>query len=775
MDERYVCPERGRKKFRLGQELRQTVYLYGMTGSGKTSLVKNMLSRKSYDYYLAGETRADQIEIPEDGKHHVAVLDDLHELSGESQREQYAEKLNVLLNRRDVWLILISRCRLPQWLMSLHMRYSFLVIEEEDLQLDRQGQDDYFKKWNLNLSQEKADRLWKAAGGNPTLLRFVAMAGGDIKQAVSDMWKYFSCMGEQWDAELLEFLIEMSVVERFDARMAHMVTGRGNVQQLLKKALETGNFLREDNGMYEYNFILKGAVHTFLERKYDREQLARIYYNAGRMYEMYGNIPGALQMYEKCGDEKSILRLLIANARQNPATGHYFELRRYYMMLPEASVATSPVLIAGMSMLQSMLMNSEESERWYRKLEKFAREHEGSAGREAKNRLLYLDIGLPHRGTVQMVDLLKHAGALLKDGKTVLPEFSVTSNQPSLINGGKDFCEWSKRDRELAASIGKLAEFVLGKFGKGLVSIALAESYFEKGLDSYKIVSLAEKGRMQAEGGGKTEMVFVAVGILVWQSVLNGHGEDARDILEGFGRKVKQDSARIQPALSALGCRIYLYQGKSSQVLEWMEEAPDENEDFCSLERFSYLTKIRCYIQFGKYDRAYGLLQRMLYYAKQQKRNYIAMESTLLLAITRYRMGEKDWESLLQECIARAEEYHFVRIFSREGGAVLKLFRAGDFQWKDESYRKQVISECERMERYYPAYLKEKKAGKIVLSENALNILRLQAEGYRTDQIAELLDITVNTVKYHNKETYRKFNVSSKAAAVSEAKNRGLI
>ena len=142
-------------------------------------------------------------------------------------------------------------------------------------------------------------------------------------------------------------------------------------------------------------------------------------------------------------------------------------------------------------MLQSMLMNLEESERWYQRLRDFMEKSEGSLRREAGNRLLYLDIALPHRGTVRMVDLLKHAGTLLKNGKAILPEFSVTSNLPSIMNGGKDFCEWSKVDKELAVSIGKIVEFVLGKYGKGLVSIALAESYFEKGMDSYEEIGRA--------------------------------------------------------------------------------------------------------------------------------------------------------------------------------------------------------------------------------------------------------------------------------------------
>ena len=775
VDEKYVRPKQAEKKFKLAQGLQQSVYLCGITGIGKTAFVSDMLGRKSYYYYSAKETSADQLQLPEDGKHHIIVIDDLYSVIDSRQREEYADRLRVLLQRRNVWLILISRCLIPQWLMPLHVDSTFLIIKEEDLKLDRCGQDKYFEKWNIGLSPEKAKKIWQMGDGHPLFLRFVALSGGDIDQAINDMWKYFMYIYYQWDSELQEFMMEMSVVERFDLWMAHMVTGRANTQQLIKKALEMGNFLIEREGMYEYNFFLKNFIQMFLKRKFNAEQMARIYYNAGRMYEMYGDIPNALSMYEAGGDEKSILRLLIANARQNPAVGHYFELRQHYFSLPEESICTSPVLMAAMSMLQSMLMNQEESERWYHLLEEFAARSEGSAKREAKNRLLYLDIALPHRGTVQILDILKRAGTLLKEGKTMLPEFSVTSNLPSIMNGGKDFCEWSKRDRELAASAGRIVEFVLGKYGKGLVSISLAESYLEKGMDSYEIASLAEKGRMQAEAGGKMEQVFVAVSILVWLSILNGHAEDAQEMLESFRQRIEKEVPQLLPNLNAFRCRAALYQGKVLQVSEWREEAPDENQDFCSLERFRYLTKVRGYIQFGKYDKANSILQRMLYYAKKQKREYVAMESMLLLSVVKYRMKEEGWRSFLQDCIRRAEEYHFVSIFSREGGAVLKLFKAGDFTWKDEEYRRQIFKECERMGRYYPSYLKEKIDGDIVLSENALSILRLQAEGYRTSQIAEKLDITSNTVKYHSKETYRKLNVSGKAAAVSEAKNRGLI
>jgi len=771
----YVRPKNAEKKFKLAKELGQTAYLCGITGSGKTALARDMLRPKSCRWYSAAETGAEALKPPETGKLQTLVVDDLQEVQSKARQEDYAKALRTLAARRDVWLVLISRCRIPQWLMPLHVEKPFLVIGEEDLQLDRPEQNAFFEQWGISLPLAAADRVWELAAGSPLFLRFMALAGGDIRQAVSDLWSYLFQIYDQWDPELQEFVLEMSVVERFDARMARMVTGRSDVQRILKKATETGDFLREKDGTYEFNFILKNCIRSYLERKFDRDQLARIYYNAGHMYEMYGDLPNALRMHEAGGDKRSIFRLLAANARQNPACGHYFELRRYYLMLPEETISTSPVLMAGMSMLQSMLLNSEESERWYRKLEEFARSNGGSARREAANRLLYLDIALPHRGTAGMAELLQHAAALIKDGKGLLPELSVTSNLPSLMNGGKDFCEWSKRDRELASSIGKIAEFVLGKYGKGLVATALAESGFEKGADTYEIVSLAEKGRMQAQAGGKTELVFAAVGILVWLSVLKGRADDAQDILEGFRQSVEEEAPQLLPNLRALQCRVELYQGKIPRILNWLDTAPDENKDFCTLERLRYLTKIRCYIQFGKYDRAYGLLQEMAYFAQVQQRTYIAMEAKLLLAVVQYRLKEPGWQELLQETVAQAEGYHFVRLFSREGGAVLKLFREGNFQWKDDGFRRQVLRECEQMGKYYPSYLKEKTDGSLALSKNALNILRLQAEGYQTGEIAGMLGISANTIKYHSKETFRKLGVSSKTAAVSEAKNRGLI
>lgn len=138
-------------------------------------------------------------------------------------------------------------------------------------------------------------------------------------------------------------------------------------------------------------------------------------------------------------------------------------------------------------------------------------------------------------------------------------------------------------------------------------------------------------------------------------------------------------------------------------------------------------------------------------------------------------MGRKDWTVNLQKCVTKAEEYNFVRIISREGIAVLKLLKSNKLVWKNEDFKNRVISECAQMAEFYPKYLEQGTDREIKLSENALKILKMQAEGMSVKNIAEKLSIKESTVKYHCSETYRKLNAKSKLEAINEARKRNLI
>lgn len=775
-DDKYICPEKAVRKLRSGRRFRTPLYLYGVTGVGKTSLIIHNLNMKRCIYYSAAETEASQIAIREQGVEHTVVIDDLQSVTGVEEREAYYKVIQELLGREDVWLILIARCPFPRWLLTLRTKYIFVEIEESDFLFSIEEQRAYLEQYGICLPDELHERAWRMGGGNPLSLLFFAMEKGDLERTQKREWDYLeSHVYEQWDVELQEFFMNICIVETFTIRLAAMLTGRSDVEKVIAKAEETGNFFETAgvDGVWKCRWPMRKSMRQRLGRRKTLEQIRRLYYTAGLYYELENQIPEALSMYEECRDMESISRLLISNANKNPSSGWYYELRRYYLELPEQIIEESPALMAGMSLLHSMLMNIEESERWYQALEQYADTHTGGQRREARSRLIYLKIALPHRGSMDMIDLIKNADLFLREWRSTLPDLSVTSNLPSMMNGGKDFCEWSRKEREMVVSIGKPVEFILGKYGKGLVSLILAESFLEKGEDTFEIYSQAEKGKMEAESGGKLDQVFVGIGTLAWLSVLKNNAEGAAASLAGFRTRAEKEAPNLLTNIDAFLCRISLYQGNDGA--SWMEQAPDETLEFSILERFRYLTKTRVYIQQKRYEEAYCLLQQLLYYAETMNRTYILMELHLLLAVVQYRTGQEEWRENLQACVSQAESYHFVRLLSREGSVLLSMLEEGEPIWKDRSFRKQVLEECGQMKEFYPRYLGGRQEDEIILSENAVKILKYQSEGLSSAAIAEKMKLSEATVKYHSRETYRKLGVKNKTAAIAEAKERKMI
>lgn len=788
-EEFYIRPRIANKKMKSAQSLSQTVYLYGISGCGKTAFIRDFLGKRQYHYYSAEQLNEAELEFAPSEKKFIVVIDDLQQLRMDELRETLIKKIEMLARRQDVWLILSGRSRMPSWLLSVYYRRVFTVIEEEDFVLSETEMTNYLNLWGLTLTEEDFSRVAGLTKGIGIIIRLLAMELSSgrpfdtnyIERMRNDFWDYLDChVYDQWDMEIQEFFLQVCIVEEFDQHLAEMITGRSDVERMIGIAEQLGNFMmfKEAVGgkrIYEIRLAMRHSMRRRLLRSYQKERWERLYYNAGLYYELEGDIPNALKMYEVCHDTERIAGLLISNARKNPASGHYYELREYYLSLPEEKIRESMELMAGMSMLQSMLLNIEESERWYEELKQMEGTLSGSAKKAAKGQLVYLDIGLPHRGSSALVDILKNAGTLLMNRNISLPEFSVTSNLPSQMNGGKDFCEWSRRDKELAKSIGKIIEFTLGKYGKGLVNLALAESYLEKGEDSYEIANMTNKGMMQAQAGGKIEQCFVAAGILAWLHIINDHAEDAREILMNFWKKAeKEGSAKLLSNLEALQIRIGLYQGKTAEALEWMELAPEEELEFATMERYRYLTKVRIYLLMGRHDKAISLLQRILYYAEIMHRTYITMEARLLLAITQYRIGDGKWEENLQKTLTQAESYHFVRLISREGAAVNRMLKETTWKGKNPNYLQAVLTETEKIALAYPGYLKQ-VTEETSFSENALKILKLQAEGLSTAEIAGELGLKVENVKYHNKQNFKKLGVNSKTAAVTEARKRKLI
>lgn len=160
-------------------------------------------------------------------------------------------------------------------------------------------------------------------------------------------------------------------------------------------------------------------------------------------------------------------------------------------------------------------------------------------------------------------------------------------------------------------------ERVLGRYGKGFVKAALGESYYEKGEDNYKVMSLLACAQMEAEQGGTVEITFAAVGVRVRLALFQGDMQAAKELLDAFEQSVRESrTVQLLPNMQALRCRLALYDRDMDSVERWLKTAPVEDKEFCSLERYRCLTKVRCYLANGEYLMAQSLLEKLRYYTE---------------------------------------------------------------------------------------------------------------------------------------------------------------
>ena len=131
----------------------------------------------------------------------------------------------------------------------------------------------------------------------------------------------------------------------------------------------------------------------------------------------------------------------------------------------------------------------------------------------------------------------------------------------------------------------------------------------------------------------------------------------------------------------------------------------------------------------------------------------------------------------MNKCLSRLHKVGFKRLLSEEGAAVLGLLEEIDKAepYEDREWFTELFNETKAAAKEYPCYLKGNIADVSDFPENAIKILRLQAQGFSTVDISKKLSLNTDTVKYHIKQNYKKLGVSGKIDAVLFAKNLGII
>ena len=754
-------------------------------GFGKTVTAEKLIRQTGEKYRSVSGDRVPFEQLIEDPNWKILFVDDLQMMQEEKDLQALCSLIRENPDRR---FILASRGLPPGCLMAFQYTGLMSVLHADVLLFDREDIRKLFQEWEVPVTDSELSGVTKESIGHPlgVVITIRHMAEGQtfgpelVAGAFREVFRYFeTAIYKRFDLNIRRFLLELAPFEQFDLDMARIVSGDPRVGEMLDWLQRNTTMLRYDETQrFHFWPQFRAFLMWEMDREYPEEKKKTLYSRGGMYYELKEDFVHAMDCYIRGGDHSKVSELLIRSAELHPGMGHYYEMEKYYHSLPEKEILASPALMQAMSMLCAMEMDYEKSEQWYEALKQFAEQCDrmDAGGRQARSRLAWLDISLPQREVSGLTDTIPAVFRLLRGKEITLPPFSVTSTLPSIMNGGKDFSDWSKKDDMLYQVLRIPVEAVLGKDGVGLADCAIAESKFEKGEDiTHRMLSLVQRAG-EIQRNGTPDIEFAVTGLLIRSQMASGRSDDAVRTMEQLRTRFAENGLdRFLPNMDAMRCRMDLYVGDLDRADDWyLEKAPRDLMKLNVMKRYQYLTQAMVELAAGKNQDVLLTLSSLELYCRTCRRHLDSIHLLIIRAIACWREKDKTWKTYLDEALDIAEEYQFIRPVSGYGAAVLPLLEECSRDDQDKWYLR-LMAAVREQAAYYPAFLQPRTAPGESLTATELQILRLICADKSNAEIGKIMDIKLPTVKTHVSHILDKLGVSRRSEAKTAAKKRWLI
>lgn len=439
--------------------------------------------------------------------------------------------------------------------------------------------------------------------------------------------------------------------------------------------------------------------------------------------------------------------------------------RKYLQIFTEEEIVQTPYLATAAAVISAIYGDLERAE------------HYAACVECEPIMKLHLDVMIPGTDMEKVMRALEKL-ANLQRTQGFLPNLPLAAGRLTLVNGFRDFTMYGTWIREQKEQLKQYMRQFYGDSAVGMAEIAYAEICYQRN-ECFEAITTLVGCIPFIEREGEIAVLFIALSLQMKIMIATGQIAVVYPMLDKIYQRLYAGKSRwLLENYGAMKVHGLMYDGDVQTVSDWMEqEAPNELGELCMLDTYKYMIKMRAYILEERYLAMLSLAEYLRESLRKGGRTMDLCEMDLLCAVSYFLDGKpEEAYSLLDHILPVIQERRFDRLVADEGEKVYFLLRNyRKERQKDDEYLNQLIQLSKKMALLYPDYLRKAKEDYPSLTETEKEILCLLADERSNMEIADFMEISINTVKFHIKNIYTKLKVKTRQQAGRTAKENKLI